>query len=134
MAHYDLYQSLGLNRNASSADLASDIDDRLADALQEMTEEDQVFVLTHLEVERAADVAAGGAALKLLQLSGIGPSAVLEAAGVEVAHAMVHGGPFPATSDGRSTSVGTLAIRRFLRPVCFQDMPAALLPDDLAGA
>ena len=38
--------------------------------------------------------------------------------GVEVSHAMVHGGPFPATSDGRSTSVGTLAIRRFLRPVC----------------
>ncbi len=48
--------------------------------------------------------------------------------GVEVCHAMVHGGPFPATSDGRSTSVGTLAIERFLRPVCYQDMPAALLP------
>jgi NADP-dependent aldehyde dehydrogenase len=47
--------------------------------------------------------------------------------GVEVAHAMVHGGPFPATSDGRSTSVGTLAIDRFLRPVCYQDLPAALL-------
>lgn len=48
--------------------------------------------------------------------------------GVEVAHAMVHGGPFPATSDGRSTSVGSLAIRRFLRPVCYQDFPAGLLP------
>ena len=48
--------------------------------------------------------------------------------GVEVAHAMVHGGPFPATSDGRSTSVGSLAIERFLRPVCYQDMPEALLP------
>ncbi|MBY8827976.1 aldehyde dehydrogenase (NADP(+)) [Hephaestia mangrovi] len=48
--------------------------------------------------------------------------------GVEVAHAMVHGGPFPATSDGRSTSVGTLAIERFLRPVCYQDLPEALLP------
>ena len=48
--------------------------------------------------------------------------------GVEVAHAMVHGGPFPATSDGRSTSVGSLAIDRFLRPVCYQDLPAALLP------
>jgi alpha-ketoglutaric semialdehyde dehydrogenase len=48
--------------------------------------------------------------------------------GVEVSHAMVHGGPFPATSDSRSTSVGTLAIRRFLRPVCYQDLPAALLP------
>jgi NADP-dependent aldehyde dehydrogenase len=48
--------------------------------------------------------------------------------GVEVAHAMVHGGPFPATSDGRSTSVGTLAIERFLRPICYQDFPDALLP------
>jgi 2,5-dioxopentanoate dehydrogenase len=48
--------------------------------------------------------------------------------GVEVSHAMVHGGPFPATSDGRSTSVGSLAIRRFLRPVCYQDLPQALLP------
>lgn len=51
--------------------------------------------------------------------------------GVEVTHAMVHGGPFPATSDGRSTSVGTLAIDRFLRPVSYQDMPAALLPKAL---
>jgi len=50
---------------------------------------------------------------------------------VEVSHAMVHGGPFPATSDGRSTSVGSLAIRRFLRPVCYQDFPAVLLPADL---
>ncbi|MHA6317646.1 aldehyde dehydrogenase (NADP(+)) [Altererythrobacter sp. CAU 1778] len=51
--------------------------------------------------------------------------------GVDVTHAMVHGGPFPATSDGRSTSVGTLAIDRFLRPVSYQDMPAALLPKAL---
>jgi NADP-dependent aldehyde dehydrogenase len=51
--------------------------------------------------------------------------------GVEVTHAMVHGGPFPATSDGRSTSVGSLAIRRFLRPVCYQDFPAGLLPEAL---
>ncbi|MBY6264326.1 aldehyde dehydrogenase (NADP(+)), partial [Azospirillum sp. 412522] len=51
--------------------------------------------------------------------------------GVEVCHAMVHGGPFPATSDPRSTSVGTLAIRRFLRPVCYQDIPADLLPEAL---
>ncbi len=48
--------------------------------------------------------------------------------GVEVSHAIVHGGPFPATSDGRSTSVGTLAIERFLRPVCYQDFPDELLP------
>ncbi|MET0616301.1 MAG: aldehyde dehydrogenase (NADP(+)) [Luteibacter sp.] len=48
--------------------------------------------------------------------------------GVEVTHAMVHGGPFPATSDGRSTSVGSLAIDRFLRPVSYQNFPPALLP------
>ncbi len=51
--------------------------------------------------------------------------------GVDVTHAMVHGGPFPATSDGRSTSVGTMAIDRFLRPVCYQDMPQDLLPEAL---
>jgi len=51
--------------------------------------------------------------------------------GVEVCHAMVHGGPFPATSDSRSTSVGAAAIRRFLRPVCYQDLPAELLPESL---
>jgi alpha-ketoglutaric semialdehyde dehydrogenase len=54
--------------------------------------------------------------------------------GVEVTHAMVHGGPFPATSDGRSTSVGTLAMSRFLRPVCYQDLPDALLPPALQAA
>ena len=48
--------------------------------------------------------------------------------GVEVCHAMVHGGPFPATTDGRSTSVGSLAIQRFLRPVCYQNLPDKLLP------
>ncbi|HEX7858660.1 MAG TPA: aldehyde dehydrogenase (NADP(+)) [Sphingobium sp.] len=51
--------------------------------------------------------------------------------GVEVCHAMVHGGPFPSTSDGRTTSVGALAIERFLRPVCYQNMPSALLPQGL---
>jgi NADP-dependent aldehyde dehydrogenase len=53
--------------------------------------------------------------------------------GVEVGHAMVHGGPFPATSDSRTTSVGSLAIRRFLRPVCYQDFPTDLLPEELRG-
>ncbi len=54
--------------------------------------------------------------------------------GVEVSHAMVHGGPFPATSDGRSTSVGSAAMLRFLRPVCFQNLPDALLPPPLVDA
>lgn len=48
--------------------------------------------------------------------------------GVEVGHAMVHGGPYPATSDSRTTSVGTLAISRFLRPVSYQNFPEQLLP------
>ncbi|EJM71420.1 aldehyde dehydrogenase (NADP(+)) [Pseudomonas sp. GM55] len=51
--------------------------------------------------------------------------------GVEVCESMVHGGPYPATSDARGTSVGTLAIDRFLRPVCFQNYPDSLLPDAL---
>jgi NADP-dependent aldehyde dehydrogenase len=51
--------------------------------------------------------------------------------GVEVCDSMVHGGPYPATSDARGTSVGTLAIDRFLRPVCFQNYPDNLLPDAL---
>jgi alpha-ketoglutaric semialdehyde dehydrogenase len=48
--------------------------------------------------------------------------------GVEVCHAMVHGGPYPATTDVRSTSVGSLAMQRFLRPVCYQGLPDSLLP------
>jgi len=51
--------------------------------------------------------------------------------GVEVSDAMVHGGPYPASTNFGATSVGTLAIRRFLRPVCYQNIPAALLPEDL---
>ena len=52
--------------------------------------------------------------------------------GVEVCHAMVHGGPYPATSDSRSTSVGARAIERFLRPVCYQSVPKSLLPSAIA--
>lgn len=51
--------------------------------------------------------------------------------GVEVCSAMVHGGPFPATSDSRTTSVGTAAIDRFTRPISYQNMPQGLLPDEL---
>jgi NADP-dependent aldehyde dehydrogenase len=51
--------------------------------------------------------------------------------GVEVSHAMVHGGPYPSTSDGRSTSVGSQAIFRFTRPICFQGFPDAVLPHEL---
>jgi NADP-dependent aldehyde dehydrogenase len=51
--------------------------------------------------------------------------------GVEVCAAMHHGGPYPATTDARSTSVGTAAIKRFARPVCFQDFPQEALPVEL---
>ncbi len=54
--------------------------------------------------------------------------------GVEVGHAMQHGGPYPASTDSRSTSVGTAAISRFARPVCFQDFPDGALPPELRRA
>ena len=51
--------------------------------------------------------------------------------GVEVTHAMVHSGPFPASTDSRTTSVGTMAIRRFARHVCYQNFPQSRLPEAL---
>ncbi|MCG8475348.1 MAG: aldehyde dehydrogenase (NADP(+)) [Cytophagales bacterium] len=51
--------------------------------------------------------------------------------GVEVCNAMQHGGPYPASTDSRFTSVGTGAIRRFVRPVSYQNWPQALLPEEL---
>jgi len=51
--------------------------------------------------------------------------------GVEVCASMQHGGPYPATTDSRFTSVGTAAIQRFARPVCYQDAPRELLPAEL---
>jgi 2,5-dioxopentanoate dehydrogenase len=54
--------------------------------------------------------------------------------GVEVCHAMVHGGPYPASTDSRTTSVGTQAIFRFARPVCFQNFPDSALPSELQNA
>ena len=75
-----------------------------------------------------ADLALAGRLLPLLErragrllFNGFGT-------GVEVCDAMVHGGPYPSTSDGRSTSVGSLAIMRFLRPICYQDVPETLRP------
>jgi NADP-dependent aldehyde dehydrogenase len=51
--------------------------------------------------------------------------------GVEVCPSMVHGGPWPATTDSRFTSVGTAAILRFVRPVCYQNAPDVCLPEEL---
>ncbi|MEH6633069.1 MAG: aldehyde dehydrogenase (NADP(+)) [Halopseudomonas aestusnigri] len=54
--------------------------------------------------------------------------------GVEVCHSMVHGGPYPASTDARSTSVGSLAIERFIRPISYQNLPDSLLPQALQNA
>jgi NADP-dependent aldehyde dehydrogenase len=93
--------------------------------------EGQLTIALHMD---KADEAAAAALMPILEakagrilVNGFGT-------GVEVAHAMVHGGPYPATSDSRTTSVGSLAIDRFLRPVCYQDMPDALLPAALKAA
>lgn len=54
--------------------------------------------------------------------------------GVEVSPAMQHGGPYPATSDSRFTSVGTAAILRWVRPVCYQNFPDSALPPELQNS
>jgi alpha-ketoglutaric semialdehyde dehydrogenase len=54
--------------------------------------------------------------------------------GVEVSHAMHHGGPYPATADAKFTSVGTAAILRFLRPICYQNFPDESVPSELQAA
>ncbi|WP_298733563.1 aldehyde dehydrogenase (NADP(+)) [uncultured Chitinophaga sp.] len=87
--------------------------------------------LTTTVVGTEADVAANGDIIALqTTLAG---RVILNAppTGVEVCNAMVHGGPFPATTDARFTSVGTSAIKRWVRPVCFQGFTNAMLPDAL---
>ena len=90
--------------------------------------EGQLTIALHLDEPDHAIAAALLPALELkagrILVNGFGT-------GVEVASAMVHGGPFPATSDAKATSVGTLAIARFLRPVSYQNLPEALLPTEL---
>ncbi|GAA0972556.1 Alpha-ketoglutaric semialdehyde dehydrogenase [Nocardioides aquaticus] len=94
--------------------------------------EGQLTATVHCDVEDAQDAAQARALLPVLEdragriLFNGWPT------GVEVGHAMVHGGPFPATSDSRTTSVGSLAVERFQRPVCYQDVPAGLLPAAVA--
>ena len=94
--------------------------------------EGQLTATLHLDEDAEADLDAARTLLPALEsrvgriLVGGWPT------GVEVGHAMVHGGPYPATSDSRSTSVGSLAIERFQRPVAYQDVPPALLPSAIA--
>ncbi|WP_206667894.1 aldehyde dehydrogenase (NADP(+)) [Sphingomonas glacialis] len=100
-----------------------------------------VEVMTRLEGQLTATMQIGGedveAAARLLPLLERKAGRIIVngfPTGVEVGHAMVHGGPFPSTSDSRWTSVGSLAIARFLRPVSYQGMPDALLPAALKDA
>ena len=97
--------------------------DAMRDVLAKM--EGQLTVTLHMDPE---DEPAARALLPLLERKAGRILVNGWPTGVEVSHAMVHGGPFPATSDSRTTSVGSLAIRRFLRPVCYQDFPGSLLP------
>lgn len=99
---------------------------RILDAL-----EGQLTATLHLDV---ADLDAAHALLPTLERKAGRVLVNGWPTGVEVCDAMVHGGPFPATSDARSTSVGTAAIQRFLRPVCYQGFPDALLPAALREA
>jgi NADP-dependent aldehyde dehydrogenase len=100
------------------------------DAMRDLTEslEGQLTSALHIDESDYADARSFLPALERrtgrILVNGFGT-------GVEVGHAMVHGGPYPSTADGRSTSVGSLAINRFLRPVSYQDLPDALLPDAL---
>ncbi|MFI6574169.1 aldehyde dehydrogenase (NADP(+)) [Nocardiopsis sp. NPDC050513] len=106
--------------------------DELTGALESM--EGQLTATLHADTASAEDTAAARALLPVLErrvgriVFGGWPT------GVEVTHAMVHGGPFPATSDPRGTSVGSLAIDRFLRPVSYQNAPDELLPPALQEA
>ncbi len=100
---------------------------RDAEELKALAEslEGQLTTTLHLD---AGDTALARALLPILERKAGRILANGWPTGVEVCHAMVHGGPWPATTDARTTSVGTAAIERFLRPVCYQDLPAELLP------
>ncbi|MFG6459298.1 aldehyde dehydrogenase (NADP(+)) [Roseateles sp. BYS96W] len=90
--------------------------------------EGQLTATLQLQDDDEGDLAAARALLPVLERKVGRILANGFPTGVEVSTAMVHGGPFPATSDGRSSSVGTAAIQRFLRPVSYQNLPRALLP------
>ena len=87
--------------------------------------EGQLTATLHMD---AGDLAAAARLLPILERKAGRILANGWPTGVEVAHAMVHGGPYPATSDARTTSVGSLGIDRFLRPVAYQNLMPELLP------
>ncbi|HEY0792377.1 MAG TPA: aldehyde dehydrogenase (NADP(+)) [Chthoniobacterales bacterium] len=88
----------------------------------------QLTATVHLE---PAEFAAGGPLIEILQLKAGRLIVNGYPTGVEVCPSMQHGGPYPATTDPRFTSVGTAAIQRFARPVCYQNFPENLLPPEL---
>ena len=118
----EVFGPLGLIIRASSADELLEIAEALTGQLtatlhlEEADEELAARLLPVLE-QKAGRVLANGFAT-----------------GVEVDAAMMHGGPYPASTNAATTSVGTLAIRRFLRPVCYQNLPERLMPADLRAA
>ncbi|WP_370213576.1 aldehyde dehydrogenase (NADP(+)) [Roseovarius sp.] len=105
---------------------------RVADA-EEMAKGAQSLVgqLTVTLQMDAGDAAAARALLPILERKAGRVLVNGFPTGVEVCDAMVHGGPYPASTNFGATSVGTLAIRRFLRPVCYQNLPEEILPEDL---
>ncbi|MFN4060179.1 MAG: aldehyde dehydrogenase (NADP(+)) [Paracoccus hibiscisoli] len=106
--------------------VATDSDDQMLDLARAL--EGQLTITLQLD---AGDTALAGRLMPVLERKAGRILANGWPTGVEVADAMVHGGPYPASTNFGATSVGTMAIRRWLRPVCFQNLPDALLPADL---
>ncbi|MDE8604703.1 aldehyde dehydrogenase (NADP(+)) [Marinomonas sp. RSW2] len=105
----------------------------LAASIEEMLQvakslEGQLTCTIHLD---ESDIGAAKSFLPVLERKAGRILANAFPTGVEVCDSMVHGGPYPASTNFGATSVGTMSIRRFLRPVCYQDIPAGLLPEDL---
>lgn len=96
--------------------------------------EGQLTATLHLDPEDGGDLDVARNILPALELKVGRVLANGWPTGVDVGEAIVHGGPFPATSDGRSTSVGTLAIDRFMRPVAYQNLPEELQPEVVRDA
>lgn len=121
----EIFGPVGLVVRASSDDELLAI----AEAL-----EGQLSATLHLDEADESDEALAARLLPVLEQKAGRILANGFATGVEVDGAMMHGGPYPASTNAATTSVGTLAIRRFLRPVCYQNLPASLLPADLRGS
>lgn len=121
MLHHEVFGPLGLVVRAASAEEFEAIARGL---------EGQLTATLHID---EADIEAAQALRPILERKAGRLLVNGFPTGVEVSDTMVHGGPYPASTNFGATSVGTLSIRRFLRPVCYQNMPEALLPEDARG-